>query len=106
MGLILSCEKCGGSQQGIAIACRHVVSAVKTSAPWFDADYRAYGDVDDSDLGIIYMVFFCLPCIDRLGLPPNGTYLSKKLADSACAETDGVCGGCLGRWMAEGKTVP
>ena len=92
------CSKCG-SLRGVAIACRHVVAAASDSTPRFEAEYREYGDADDTDLGVIYEVTFCRGCIDRLGLPPSGAFVSQALVDAAIAETDGVCGGCLQRWL-------
>ena len=103
MGLGL-CPKCG-SLQGVAIACRHVAVAASGSAPRFDAEFREYGDADDADLGIIYGVAFCRGCIDRLGLPPSGAFASRAVVDAASAEVDGVCGGCLQRWLGGGSAV-
>jgi hypothetical protein len=92
------CSRCG-SLQGVALACRHVVAAASSAAPRFAAEFLRYGDADDADLGLIYPATFCRACIDRLGLPPNGAYAPRGVVDAACGEVDGVCSGCLQRWL-------
>lgn len=93
------CLKCG-SLQGVALACSHVVAAASSAAPRVDAEFHRYGDADDADLGLIYPVTFCRACIDRLRLPPDGAYASRAVVDEACGAVEGVCGGCLERWLS------
>lgn len=92
------CPKCD-SLQGVGLACAHVAAAAARPAPRFDAELLEYGDVDDMHLGIIYWVAFCRACIERLALPQSGTFASRAVVDAACLEVEGVCGGCLHRWL-------
>lgn len=92
------CSKCNSFVGGM-LACLHVVAAARSSAPRFNTELRRFGYVDDKALGLVYWVEYCLPCIDRLGLPPDETYASEAVVEAAVGETQCVCGPCLRRWL-------
>jgi hypothetical protein len=92
------CPKCD-SLQGVARACRHVVDAVSASAPWFDAEFREFRDEGSPEGERVLGAFFCRACIDRSSLPPSGSPALWAVVDAAGGEVEGVCGGCLRRWL-------
>ena len=92
------CPKCG-SVQGVGLACRHVAVGVAAAVPRFDAEFREYGDAGNPALGIICGAVFCRSCLDRLALPPSGMLVTPAVEAAAGGVVEGVCGGCLGRWL-------
>ena len=55
----------------VALVCRDVSIAVANGDIRIDVSNLEYGDADDEDLGIMYIMTFCQACIDRLALPVN-----------------------------------
>ena len=96
MGIMI-CSKCE-STTGIALVCRHVSIAVAKGDIRIDVSDLEYGDADDEDLGIMYMMTFCQAYIDRLALPASGAYLARAVGDEACDEFQAICGVCLAGW--------
>ncbi|HEY1191657.1 MAG TPA: hypothetical protein VGE74_28750 [Gemmata sp.] len=99
------CQKCG-SDQGVALACRHVVAAITASAPRLGAEYREYRDEGEPGREPVLGAAFCRECIDRWSLPPSGTPAMWAVVDAAAGEVEGVCGGCLRRWLAAPDAEP
>ena len=99
------CPRCG-SVQGVGLACLHVTAAVGAAASRFDAEFREYGDAADPDLGMICGAVFCRRCIDRLALPPSGAFVPPAVEAAASEVVEGVCGGCLARWVGGPDAAP